>query len=123
VLRANKQLAQVTHANPWASSQSTSSRTLAMKTVRSIVHRRIGHVIACYDKALAVQPHLEGIVETEFVIPRAGEVTSVTARGVDPGVAVCIERVIRGLRFVRVDRPIHVSYPFRLTKTGPESVW
>ncbi len=73
-------------------------------------------IAACYTKALATNPDLEGTVQTQFFITPTGSVATATASGVDPDVANCIGDVIKKIEFPKPKGGggVQVNYPFTL---------
>lgn len=67
----------------------------------------------CYEAARKRKPHLRGKVVVAFDVGKEGRVSAVRARGLDSGVAACVARVIRGIRFAAVPNggAIKVTYP------------
>jgi len=74
---------------------------------------------ACYQRALKVDPTLEGTLEAVFRIRADGSVGSATASGMSPKFAACVTRVIKSLRFPKSDgggdTKVHFPYVFHPT--------
>lgn len=82
--------------------------------IRREIRAHLREFHACYTKALADNPKLEGRVVATFTIGPTGAVTRSTAEGL-PGVDACVAAVIRTLKFPPSPPskgPINVSYPF-----------
>jgi len=63
----------------------------------------------------AISTRLQGTVKTQFFIDARGQVTSVSAHGVDPTVASCIAAVIAAIEFPAPGGGgVQVNYPFTL---------
>ena len=84
--------------------------------IRRYVRKSQPQIAECYEKALAVNPDLEGTVQTQFFITPNGNVASSTASGVDPAVANCIGEVIKKIEFPKPQGGggVQVNYPFTL---------
>jgi hypothetical protein len=88
---------------------------LGKPTVRLRVQRERDKIKRCYDDRLAVDPTLEGIVTTHFVILPSGSVGSSSARGLDSEIEGCVNNVLQRLEFPRSLHGVRVSYPFHFS--------
>src|SRR5688572_20067336 len=61
--------------------------------VRRVIQRWDRYVTACYERELAEQPTLGGVVRATFDIGSDGLVSNVGAHGVDTEVAFCIREL------------------------------
>jgi hypothetical protein len=84
------------------------------EAIRRSIRRHLPKIHACYDKALATKPKLEGRIDARFEIAPSGSVSSSTASGLDPDVATCVADVIKTIPFPKPKPPkaIVVNYPF-----------
>ena len=88
--------------------------------VASVFRRRMSAIRVCYEKALKLNPDVQGKVTLRFTIGRAGTITNITvtknSTG-DPGVATCITQKVRRWRFSPPDEgEVTFSYPFLLQR-------
>jgi hypothetical protein len=82
--------------------------------IRCHIRRQLTRIEQCYQWALLENPHLEGTVNTSFVIASNGGTTNVVTSGIgDRFVESCIG-VLRTISFTRPPgEPIPItSYPF-----------
>ena len=68
----------------------------------------------CYEKELARNPKLAGVVKTTFVIGADGFVSVSSAVGVDREVSSCVASVIKAIQFPTPSggSSVTVGYPF-----------
>ena len=69
--------------------------------VRLPLRREQLQIRACYERGLAANPDLTGVVEVAFAIQSSGVVAHATADGVERGVASCIARIVQSIAFPR----------------------
>jgi hypothetical protein len=102
-------VAQVSDLGPNVSGQ------LNPAIVQRVVHGQFGAFRSCYQKGLAGNPNLSGVVSLSFDIDATGAVTSITSSSslADPGVAACVQARVGALVFPQADdgKPAHVTYP------------
>jgi hypothetical protein len=93
----------------------TISGRLPPQVIQRIVRQNFGRFRLCYEKALAVNPNLEGRVAVRFVIDRTGAVSNVANGGSSipsADVTSCVVRAFYGLSFPKPEGGIvTVSYP------------
>jgi formylglycine-generating enzyme required for sulfatase activity len=87
--------------------------------IAAVVRRRAGALRACYERRLQVKPTLKGKVTARWTIGLDGRVRSATPAGDtlgDGAVTSCIMRVIRRMRFAKLEggRCI-VQWPFEFS--------
>jgi len=84
--------------------------------IRRVVKTSLPKITDCYAKGLATNPALAGTVMVQFFITPNGKVTSSTATGVDPDVAICVAAVIKALEFPKPQGGggVQVVYPFTM---------
>ena len=83
--------------------------------IRRYIKRNIQKITYCYEKELLTKPTLEGTVTAQFFIALDGAVAKSEASGVDPEVAACVARVIKGIEFLKPKggaAGVQVNYPF-----------
>ena len=90
--------------------------------IRRYIRRKLPQVRYCYEKRLLVKPKLAGRVDTQFVIDAAGNVTSASAKGMDPEVASCITAAIKSIQFPKPKGGgvVKVTYPFNFQLAGSQ---
>jgi hypothetical protein len=90
------------------------------EVVRKIVRARVGAIRACYQKGLAMDPTLHGVVSTTFQIQSDGIVKSASESSSlgSPQVEACIQRVFMTLAFPAADGETTVTYPYSFTTVG-----
>ena len=88
--------------------------------VAKVFRRRQGAIRTCYEKALKVNPNVEGKITVQFTIGPAGRITSidVTSNSTsDSSIGKCIVEKVRGWRFDPPDNgSVTFSYPFILSR-------
>ncbi|EYF01088.1 AgmX/PglI C-terminal domain-containing protein [Chondromyces apiculatus] len=75
---------------------------LPPEVIRRVVQRHVGRIHACYNKALANDPMLEGRVTVRFTIGKDGSVTQVqdvASRMKDMEVVSCVQAVFKTMTF------------------------
>lgn len=88
--------------------------------VESVFRRRMSAIRVCYEKALKLNPDVQGKVTIRFTIGRAGTITDIrvtkNSTG-DSGIATCITQKVRRWRFSPPDEgEVTFSYPFLLQR-------
>ncbi len=82
----------------------------------SLLRRRKGAIIACYERALKRNPNLSGKVELQFTVSAVGKVTGADIGADtlhDDEVNTCITSIVKSWRFPAPDGgEVHFSYPF-----------
>lgn len=73
--------------------------SLKIDTVAAKVLANAGAVRACYQRVLAKQPTLRGVVSLDFTVNAVGKTTAIAARGVNDDVAACIAKLAAGWTF------------------------
>jgi hypothetical protein len=88
--------------------------------VHKVVRARIGSIRACYQKGLASDPTLHGVVSTTFSIQADGKVgkASESSSLGNAQVESCIQRVFMTMTFPTADGDTTVVYPFSFTTAG-----
>ncbi len=91
----------------------TKGSDLDKAIVRRYVKRNVVKFRYCYEQGLVANARLAGTVTTKFEISTTGVVTDATATGVDPEVASCIVKAVKGIEFPKLPNvgPVSVSYP------------
>ncbi|GMV43296.1 MAG: hypothetical protein AMXMBFR64_50120 [Myxococcales bacterium] len=88
--------------------------------VAKVFRRRQGAIRTCYERALKVNPNVEGKISIQFTIGPAGRITSidVTSNSTsDASIGKCIVEKVRGWRFDPPDNgSVTFSYPFILSR-------
>ncbi|HEU0033152.1 MAG TPA: AgmX/PglI C-terminal domain-containing protein [Kofleriaceae bacterium] len=82
---------------------------LAAKAVSPVIKRARTKLLACYAKALASTPALDGTQEVSFTITVDGKVIDVAATGIDPAVDACVSAAVAQLRFAKQSEVTHVG--------------
>ncbi len=101
-----------------SSKESELKGPLDKTVIRHVVRRNRRSVQYCYQKALAKQPTLAGVVEVSFTIGADGKVTNVKMvkdEIADKSVSKCMKTALERWRFPKPadGEPVDVSYPFR----------
>jgi hypothetical protein len=88
--------------------------------VKKVVRARVGAIRSCYQKGLAADPTLHGVVSTTFQIQTDGSVKSASESSSlgSAQVEACIQRVFMTLAFPPADGATTVVYPFSFTTVG-----
>lgn len=89
-------------------------------SVRNVVRAHLGEVSACYDRRLLARPTLQGRIEIQFTISRAGHVTNagITSNTLhDEPTEYCILSALRSWQFPRSSGGVVLAtYPFVLRR-------
>ena len=75
---------------------------LSPEAIQRVMQRHVGAIRACYEKALAKDPTLEGRVTVRFTIGKDGSVTEVrdvALRMKDPEVVSCVQATVKAMTF------------------------
>lgn len=85
---------------------------LSASKVRAAVKRDQRKITYCYEKELAANPELRGIVKVHFTIEADGTVSDASAIGMEP-VDACLAEVFRAMTFPHPDGggQVVVTYP------------
>ena len=91
--------------------------------IQRVIRDASGQVRYCYERALAQEPTLEGMVRVRFVIAPDGSVTSASVTSSTmgkPDMEECVLQRIRALTFPPPDNgaDVTVNYPFRFQHMG-----
>jgi hypothetical protein len=99
--------------------QSASEPGRNQKDIQTIIVARRDEARACYDKALAAHPGIEGDLDIKWVIDPQGNVTEASVDTtkssiLEPGVGACIIDVIKKIKFAASAKGYQTSahYPF-----------
>jgi TonB family protein len=91
----------------------------SVKDIQAIVMARRDEARACYDKALATHPGIEGDVDVRWVIDPQGNVTEIDVDPskstiAEPSVGKCIIEIIKKVKFSKSERGFETRthYPF-----------
>jgi hypothetical protein len=99
------------------------SATLDKALIRRVIHRHIGEVRDCYERAMAIWPEIAGTVTVRFAIDTStGRVLDARVLADDigqPALACCIARNVYGWQFPGTGAAglTVVTYPFILQQT------
>lgn len=89
-------------------------------SVRNVVRAHLGEVSACYDRRLLARPTLQGRLEVQFTISRAGHVTNASVASStlhDEPTEHCILSALRSWQFPRSPGGVVLAtYPFVLRR-------
>lgn len=89
-------------------------------SVRNVVRAHLGEVSACYDRRLLARPTLQGRIEVQFTISRAGHVTNAGIASNtlhDEPTEYCILSALRSWQFPRSSGGVVLAtYPFVLRR-------
>jgi len=87
---------------------------LSKAEIRRTVKANLKKIAACYEKALAINPALEGTLQTQFFITPSGSVNNASASGIDVEVSTCVAAVLKTLEFPapKGGGGVQVNYPF-----------
>ena len=75
------------------------------------MRKQISRFQACYEKALATNPTLEGRVDSHFSVNEAGKAIDISTTGL-PRVGACIADVIRTIQFEWRHGCHGITWPF-----------
>ena len=91
----------------------------SVKDIQTIVSARRDEARACYDKALAAHPGIEGDIDIRWVIDPQGNVTDASvdttkSQILEPSVGTCIVDVIKKIKFAASAKgyETRAHYPF-----------
>jgi hypothetical protein len=97
--------------------------------IQTIIASRRDDARACYDKALAAHPGIEGTIDIRWTIDPAGKVTEAevdTSKSelVEPAVANCIIGIIKGIHFNASPKGFETKahYPFNFHPRAQHTV-
>ncbi len=95
---------------------------LDAKVVNSLVKRNAGKLLACYTKALAKTPDLQGTVTATFTIGSDGAVLETAANGLGEQVETCVAATITPIKFPKRkdDQTTEVTYPLVFSSGAPK---
>lgn len=99
--------------------QSSNEPGRGAKDIQTIVTVRRDEARACYDKALAAHPGIEGDLDVKWVIDPQGNVTDASvdttkSQILEPGVGACVVDVIKKIKFAASAKgyETRAHYPF-----------
>jgi len=100
--------------------QQTGMGKINRAAVQSVFRRRMSAIRICYEKALKVNPDVQGKITIRFTIGRAGTITDIKVTGNSTGdksIGSCIIQKVRRWRFSPPDEgEVTFSYPFLLQR-------
>ncbi|MDB4961731.1 MAG: domain containing protein [Myxococcales bacterium] len=100
------------------------SGALEAKVVGGVIKRSKTKLLACYKKALASEPALEGLATATFTIGGDGKVTTAAATGLVKDFAACVVATMSKVTFAKPKdkQPVEVSFALRYEPDTVESV-
>jgi hypothetical protein len=91
--------------------------------IRRYVQWNEAQIRYCYQSRLNDNPVIAGTMRTHFLLSCNGDVTAVTATGVDAELASCVAGAIKAIRFPEAGSTAEINYPFhfvaRSRRAGP----